>query len=232
MRRFCGLRSLWRTFRLWQNARPFNSWYMNDCTWEREKASIQRVHQDHIKLLTDNQYGLEWLKAVLIPVNHLETKLIFYIDSLSAKMSNVSPSQFQDLDPHCSCQNTSSNPTVHKRHISLKYTWYNIHYIWDCLSPDRNIQKPRLTSCHCATHRVVCRRQNSFKLTVLTSGLNAYTHLTNSETLSVTNTTSWAHQTDLTMFLCFSSFSRQISLRAELGTPWKKWHPVWLALAC
>lgn len=30
MRRFCGLRSRWRTFRLWQKPRPFSSWYMKD----------------------------------------------------------------------------------------------------------------------------------------------------------------------------------------------------------
>lgn len=31
MSRFCGLRSRCRTLRLWQNASPFSSWYMNDC---------------------------------------------------------------------------------------------------------------------------------------------------------------------------------------------------------
>ena len=35
MRRFWGFRSLWSTLQLWQKARPFKSWYMND--WENIK---------------------------------------------------------------------------------------------------------------------------------------------------------------------------------------------------
>lgn len=35
MSRFWGLRSLCSTLRLWQNARPFSSWYMKDCGGER-----------------------------------------------------------------------------------------------------------------------------------------------------------------------------------------------------
>lgn len=35
MRRFWGLRSRCKTLRLWQKARPFNSWYMNDYGKER-----------------------------------------------------------------------------------------------------------------------------------------------------------------------------------------------------
>lgn len=40
------------------------------------------------------------------------------LDTLHVFIQDVylSPSQFQDLDPHCSCQNTSSNPAVDKRH--------------------------------------------------------------------------------------------------------------------
>lgn len=39
MSRFCGLRSRWRTFRLWQKARPFNNWYIKD--WkERIKTAL------------------------------------------------------------------------------------------------------------------------------------------------------------------------------------------------
>lgn len=41
-----------------------------------------------------------------------------------------------------------------------------------------------------------------------------------------------SEQTDRTMFLCFSSFKRQISLKAELGTPCKrKKNQLTLALA-
>lgn len=75
------------------------------------------------------------------------------------------PSQFQDLDPHCSCQNTSSNPAVDTRHtLALKSTHRTYRRLGMTISPGHNIQKPRLTSCHCAKRHVVWRRQNSFKL--------------------------------------------------------------------
>ena len=51
MRRFCGLRSRWRTLWLWQNSRPLNSWYMNDYTRPPQhsvtelKISQQPVHE-------------------------------------------------------------------------------------------------------------------------------------------------------------------------------------------
>lgn len=47
---------------------------------------------------------------------HLSSMLYLGINHLLRQDLYVSPSQFQDLDPHCSCQNTSSNPAVDKRH--------------------------------------------------------------------------------------------------------------------
>lgn len=38
--RFWGFRSRWRTFRLWQNPRPFSSWYMNDWGGGGEEGGI------------------------------------------------------------------------------------------------------------------------------------------------------------------------------------------------
>jgi len=42
MRRFCGLRSRWRTLWLWQNSRPRNNWYMNDYKPQPQLEAIQR----------------------------------------------------------------------------------------------------------------------------------------------------------------------------------------------
>lgn len=40
---------------------------------------------------------------------------------------NLSPSQFQDPDPHCSCQNTSSNPAGDKRHALVMWSPHAPH---------------------------------------------------------------------------------------------------------
>lgn len=140
MSRFCGFRSRWRTFRLWQKARPFSSWYMKDCRRRRQTNKMWQPEGHHLPIKLSN------IGCICIWLN-------------------LSPSQFQDPDPHCSCQNTSSNPAGDKRHDKshVKSTCTTYCMLGTSISPDHNIQTPGWASCRCAGHRVVWRRQSSFK---------------------------------------------------------------------
>lgn len=67
---------------------------------------------------------------------------------------NFSPSQFQDLDLHCSCRNTSSNPVFVKRHLlasegTHKSDNFKIQYLtWSQYSKTRvNFLSLCKTSC-------------------------------------------------------------------------------------
>lgn len=155
MSRFCGFRSLWRTFRLWQKARPFNSWYMNDCIGEREKTRVEGQN---------NHGAVNYTLRKMLLTPGRQSKCQYGIGfSLTFTVSGSrSPLQLSKyFFKSCSWQET---------HISLGRGHANTSS-FTCLglsfSPDHNIQTPRLTSCHCATHRVVWRRQSSFKLMVV-----------------------------------------------------------------
>lgn len=115
MRRFCGFRSLWRTFRLWQKARPFNSWYMNDCK-ERGGGVLERKHLTVADI------------SMAITGCSCSTRCSWWNFSLAIPGCFTLPSQFQDLDLHCSCQNTSSSPADDKSHTLARE---GIHWnIW------------------------------------------------------------------------------------------------------
>lgn len=94
MSRFCGLRSRWRTFRLWQKARPFNNWYIKD--WkERIKTALSDTSNIKNVIKRCSLPPLPWF--ILFRASYRFKKQI---------------KPWQSLDPshHYSCQSISSNP--------------------------------------------------------------------------------------------------------------------------
>lgn len=103
--------------------------HLNTHSVDEEILRLQ-ISMKNISTVTESkafqQLVHEWLYRKTNSINNMEFIWNFKqnqafkqsgLHSLNALHVYVSPSQFQDLDPRCSCRNTSSNPAAEKRDI-------------------------------------------------------------------------------------------------------------------
>lgn len=147
MSRFCGLRSRWRTFRLWQKARPFNNWYIKD--WkERIKTALSDTSNIKNVIKRCSPPPLPWFIPFRASYRFKKTNQTLTISGSKSPLQ-LSKYFFKSClnENHSTCHNTYwSHETRSSSKISGN-NWIIGKDNW--LLPDRRTRTLTWASYHC-----------------------------------------------------------------------------------